>query len=64
MFAGDFQSIRPFAERDHANIVSWHAYDPALPPGGPRNAGGHYAAHEATDLLVDDLRGFFRLVTG
>ena len=23
---GDFQSIRRFADRDHANIVSWHSY--------------------------------------
>jgi hypothetical protein len=64
MFAGDFQSIRPFAERDHANIVSWHSYDPGLPAGGPRDAAGHYAAHQATDLLVTDLRDFFRQVGG
>ncbi len=63
MFAGDFESIRPLAERDHANIVSWHAYDASLPGGGPRNAGGHYAAHEATDLLVRDMRGFFAALT-
>ena len=36
MFAGDFQSIRPFAERDHAHIVSWHSYDPGRP--GPEAA--------------------------
>jgi pimeloyl-ACP methyl ester carboxylesterase len=59
MFAGDFQSIRPFAERDHSNIVSWNSYDPGLPTGGSRDAGGHYAAHEATDLLVGDIRQFF-----
>ena len=59
MFAGDFESIRRLAERDHTNIVSWHAYDANLPAGGPRNAAGHYAAHEATDLLVGDMRGFF-----
>jgi pimeloyl-ACP methyl ester carboxylesterase len=59
MFAGDFESIRPLAERDHTNIVSWHTYDAELPNGGPRNAGGHYAAHEATDLLVGDVRAFF-----
>ena len=29
MFAGDFQSIRRFAERDHANIVRWNCYDAA-----------------------------------
>jgi pimeloyl-ACP methyl ester carboxylesterase len=48
-FAYDFQSIRRFAERDHANIVSWNAYD----------RGGHWSAHDAPDLLVDDLRQFF-----
>jgi pimeloyl-ACP methyl ester carboxylesterase len=52
-FAGDFQSIRRFAERDHTNIVSWHSYD----------RGGHYAAHLATDLLVDDIREFFKALT-
>ncbi|XVV07403.1 epoxide hydrolase family protein [Actinosynnema sp. CA-248983] len=49
MFAGDFQSIRAFAERDHKNIVSWNSY----------GAGGHYAAHEATDVLVADIRQFY-----
>jgi epoxide hydrolase len=58
MFAGDFQSIRRFAERDHANIVSWHSYGgPA--PEGQTDAAGHYAAHEATDVLVADIREFF-----
>jgi hypothetical protein len=59
MFAGDFQSIRAFAGRDHANIVSWNSYDPGLPAGGRQDAPGHYAAHEATDLLVGDIRRFF-----
>lgn len=59
MFAGDFESIRPLAERDHKNIVRWNSYDAGLPAGGPRDAAGHYAAHEATDLLVNDLRAFF-----
>ncbi len=48
-FAWEFRSIRPFAERDHKNIVSWHVYD----------TGSHFAAHDAPDLLVDDIRGFF-----
>lgn len=48
-FAYDFASIRPLAERDHKNIVSWHTYD----------RGSHFAAHDAPDLLVDDLRQFF-----
>ncbi|OLT15771.1 epoxide hydrolase [Pseudonocardia sp. CNS-139] len=59
MFAGDFQSIRTFAERDHAGIVSWNSYDPGLDPGLPKNAAGHYAAHEATDVLLADIRRFF-----
>ena len=49
-FANDFQSIRRFAERDHANIVHWSGFD----------RGGHYAAREVPDLLVGDLRMFFR----
>ncbi|MEU5260555.1 TIGR03086 family metal-binding protein [Amycolatopsis sp. NPDC021455] len=59
MFAGDFQSIRRFAERDHANIVSWNSYDVSASSGGPRDAAGHYAAHEATEVLVGDIRRFF-----
>jgi epoxide hydrolase len=50
IFAADFQSIRRFAERDHANIVSWNRYD----------RGSHFSPHDAPDLLVEDLRGFFR----
>lgn len=48
-FRNDIRSIRTFAERDHANIVSWNSYD----------EGGHYAAHQAPDLLISDLRTFF-----
>ncbi|MFE3226753.1 epoxide hydrolase family protein [Nocardia sp. NPDC059228] len=59
MFAGDFQSIRPFAERDHKNIVSWHAYDVNSGSTSANDAAGHYAAHEATDVLVTDVREFF-----
>jgi uncharacterized protein (TIGR03086 family) len=59
MFKGDFQSIRRFAERDHANIVSWNAYDAGTGAGGPRDAAGHYAAHEAPGVLVADIRQFF-----
>ncbi|WP_077490434.1 epoxide hydrolase family protein [Sinomonas mesophila] len=64
MFAGDFQSIRRFAERDHSNIVSWNRYDISSQAGGPNDAAGHYAAHEAPDVLVGDIRRFFSLVTG
>src|SRR5262249_27652103 len=49
-FGGDFSGIRRFAERDHTNIVHWSTFD----------HGGHFAAHKAPDLLVDDLRLFFR----
>ena len=64
MFAGDFQSIRRFADRDHANIVSWNTYRPDLPiVSGGRDADGHYAAHQSTDLLVDDIRQFVGRVT-
>ncbi|SCG61889.1 hypothetical protein [Micromonospora halophytica] len=48
-FAWDFPSVRTLAERDHANIVSWNTYD----------RGSHFAAHDAPDLLVDDIREFF-----
>jgi pimeloyl-ACP methyl ester carboxylesterase len=49
-FAFDFRPIRKFAERDHANIVHWSEYD----------RGSHWAAHDAPDLLLDDIRRFFR----
>jgi pimeloyl-ACP methyl ester carboxylesterase len=42
-------TIRPLAERDH-NVVRWTEF----------NRGGHFAAMEAPDLLVDDVRTFFR----
>jgi pimeloyl-ACP methyl ester carboxylesterase len=49
-FAFDFRPIRRFAERDHANIVHWSEFD----------RGSHWAAHDARDLLIDDIRAFFR----
>jgi len=52
-FAGDFRAVRRFAERDHHNIVSWNTYD----------RGGHWAAHDAPDLLVEDIRQFFDALT-
>ncbi len=64
MFGGDFQSIRRFAGRDHSNIVSWHAYGPAAPGGSPADAPGHYAAHQATGVLVADIREFFAGLVG
>jgi epoxide hydrolase len=50
IFAEDFQSIRRLAERDHARIVSWNRYD----------RGRHFAPYDARDLLLADLRAFFR----
>jgi epoxide hydrolase len=50
IFAQDFQSIRRFAERDHSNIVSWNRYD----------RGSHFGPHDAPDLLLEDIRRFFR----
>ncbi|MET9340835.1 epoxide hydrolase family protein [Nonomuraea sp. NPDC003804] len=48
-FAYDFRPVRAFAERDHKNITSWNEYD----------RGSHWAAHDAPDLLADDIRTFF-----
>ncbi|HEX8347211.1 MAG TPA: epoxide hydrolase [Actinoplanes sp.] len=53
-FADDFSGIRRFAERDHANIVSWTEFD----------RGGHYPAHQVPELLVADLRRFFAELRG
>jgi epoxide hydrolase len=50
VFPGDFQSIRPFAERDHAGLPHWTEFD----------RGGHFAGTDAPDLLTADLREFFR----
>lgn len=50
IFAEDFQSVRRFSDRDHANIVSWTHYD----------RGSHFAPHDAPDLLLADIRRFFR----
>jgi pimeloyl-ACP methyl ester carboxylesterase len=49
-FKDDFQSIRRFADRDHSNIVSWNEYD----------TGSHYAANDSTELLLNDIRSFYR----
>lgn len=48
-FAHDFTPLRVFAERDHANIVSWNEFD----------RGSHWATQDAPDLLTDDIRRFF-----
>jgi epoxide hydrolase len=49
VFASDFRSMRPFAERDNTQIVSWTEQ--------PR--GGHYASLEVPDRLVEEIRAFF-----
>jgi pimeloyl-ACP methyl ester carboxylesterase len=51
VFPWDFRSVRSFAERS-TNIVHWTEM--------PR--GGHFAAVDAPDLLVRDVRAFFRKV--
>ena len=48
-FAYDVRPVRRFVERDHANVIHWNTYD----------RGGHWAAHDAPDLLVADIRQFF-----
>jgi pimeloyl-ACP methyl ester carboxylesterase len=48
VFPEDFVSVRAFAERS-TNIVQWTEM--------PR--GGHFAASDAPDLLVEDIRNFF-----
>jgi epoxide hydrolase len=50
IFAEDFQTIRRFADRDHANIVHWRHYD----------RGSHFSPRDAPDELVADIREFFR----
>ena len=51
VFTTDF-SVRPLAEQAH-HVVRWTEFD----------RGGHFAALEAPDLLVSDLRAFFRTLT-
>lgn len=48
VFPGDY-GIRRIAEREN-NVVHWSEFD----------RGGHFAAMEAPDLLVGDIRKFFR----
>jgi epoxide hydrolase len=48
-FPNDFRSVRAFAERSFSNIVQWTE----MPQGG------HFAAADAPELLVQDMRSFF-----
>ncbi|TDC93950.1 epoxide hydrolase family protein [Actinomadura sp. 7K507] len=50
VFADDFRSIRPFAERDNTDIVSWTEH--------PR--GGHFASMEVPEELTNAIRTFYR----
>ena len=52
-FPYDFRSVRSFARRSN-NIVRWTEM--------PR--GGHFAASDAPDLLVEDVRAFFGSLIG
>jgi pimeloyl-ACP methyl ester carboxylesterase len=49
VFADDFKTIRPLAERDNTDIVHWSELE----------QGGHFAALEVPDAVVSDLRAFF-----
>ncbi len=49
VFADDFKSMRPFAERDNTNIVSWTE----------RPRGGHFASMEVPQDLVEEIRAFY-----
>ncbi|RNM17014.1 epoxide hydrolase family protein [Nocardioides pocheonensis] len=49
VFRDDFQTIRSLAERDNANIQHWSEHE----------RGGHFAALENPEAIVDDLRVFF-----
>ena len=48
-FPDDFRSVRSFVERSFSTIVQWTEM--------PR--GGHFATHDAPDLLVADMRSAF-----
>ena len=48
-FPYDFRSVRSFAERSNTNMLQWTEM----------LRGGHFAATDAPDLLVDDMRRFF-----
>lgn len=52
VFADDFRSMHPFAERDNTRIVSWTEHP----------AGGHFAALEVPLELAGAIREFYRSV--
>lgn len=49
VFADDFRSMRPFAERDNTRIVSWTEHA----------EGGHFASMEVPEELGRAIRGFY-----
>ena len=49
VFADDFRTMRPFAERDNTHIVSWTEHP----------EGGHFASMEVPGELAGAIRGFF-----
>jgi pimeloyl-ACP methyl ester carboxylesterase len=49
VFADDFKSMRPFAERDNTAIAHWTEHD----------RGGHFASLEVPETLVEDIRAFY-----
>lgn len=49
VFADDFQTMRPFAERDNTNIVSWTEHP----------EGGHFASMEVPGELASAIRAFY-----
>jgi hypothetical protein len=49
VFADDFRSMRPFAERDNTDLVSWTE----------QPVGGHFAAMEVPDAVAAELRAFY-----
>ncbi|TCC08626.1 epoxide hydrolase family protein [Kribbella soli] len=50
VFADDFKTIRPLADRDNTNIVHWSNFE----------KGGHFASLERPEEVTADLRKFFR----
>ncbi|MGW6199710.1 epoxide hydrolase family protein [Kribbella sp. NPDC055110] len=50
VFADDFKTIRPLADRDNTNIVHWSNFE----------KGGHFASLERPEEVTEDLRKFFR----
>lgn len=52
MFRDDGRAFRRLADRIYSHIAQWTLYE----------SGGHYAAYQVPELLVGDIRKFFRLV--